>query len=304
MEAPGGTLAASALVPTAGRPELIAACVRSIEACRPAPAEVVVVDQSDGGAVAAALAGTDARVMPCRGRGIALAMNIGLRAARHDVVLVTNDDCTVAPDWAAVAWRHLAAQPRGLVSGRVLPGGEGASVPSLRDDPEPQDFSGEPSFGALYAGNMALDRREALALGGFDERRTLRLAAEDNDFGYRWLRSGRPLAYEPAMTVWHHDWRAPDQLVRRWAEYARGQGALYAKHLHGGDRWILRRVASDLRGALRAELRGLARGEPRAADERRAALYWLPVGLVEGWLESVALARRARSGGSPSRRPR
>src|SRR4051794_23996568 len=178
MAAPGGTLAASAIVPTAGRPQLIAACVRSIEACRPAPAEVVVVDQSGGGAVAAALAGTGARVLPCRGRGIALAMNSGLRAARHDVVLVTNDDCTVAPDWAAVAWRHLTAQPRGLVSGRVLPGGEGAFVPSLRDDPEPRDFSGERSFGALYAGNMALDRREGLALGGFDERRTLRLAAE------------------------------------------------------------------------------------------------------------------------------
>jgi GT2 family glycosyltransferase len=290
-----GTVAASVVIPTAGRPQLVAACVASVEACRPAPAEVLVVDQSGGPEVAAALAGSGARVVACAGRGIALGVNTGLRAARHDVVLVTNDDCTVAADWVDVAWRHLRARPHGLVSGRVLPGGEGAFVPSVRDDPQPRDFSGELSFGALYAGNMAFDRREALALGGFDERRTLRLAAEDNDFGYRWLRAGRPLAYEPAMTVWHHDWRTPPELARRWAEYARGQGALYAKHLHAGDRWILRRVASDLRAALRAELRGLLRREPRASDERRAALYWLPVGLVEGWVESVSLARSSPS---------
>jgi GT2 family glycosyltransferase len=287
----------TALVPTIGRAALIIACVRSIRGCTPPPAEVLVVDQSGAGEVAAAVGGL-ARVVPCAGRGIALATNTGLRAATHDVVLVTNDDCIVAPDWAARAHARLAERPDLLVSGRVLPGGHGAFVPSLRDDPEPREFTGERHFGALFAGNMALDRRRALALGGFDERRTFRIAAEDNDFCYRWLRAGLPLAYDPVMTVWHHDWRSEPELARRWAEYARGQGALYAKHLHAGDRWIWRRVAGDLRTAARAELRGLRRHEPRAADERRAALYWLPVGLVEGCLESRRLARR----GGPSRR--
>lgn len=230
-------------------------------------------------------------------------MNVGLREAREDVVLITNDDCTVADDWVDAACRHLEGRPGCLVSGRVLPGVPGALVPSVRDDPEPHDFSGEPGFGALYAGNMGVDRHEALGLGGFDERRTFRRSAQDNDFGYRWLRAGRPLTYEPAMRVWHHDWRTPDELARRWTDYARGQGALYAKHLHAGDRWILHRVAHDLRRAVRAELRGLVRRESRAYDQHRAYLYWLPVGLVEGWLESVALARAERSRPAPSSRP-
>jgi GT2 family glycosyltransferase len=271
---------------------------------------VLIVDQSGGPEVrvAAREAVEEApavpaavRVVTCSGRGIALAMNTGLREAEHDAVLVTNDDCTVASDWAACAWRRLEDRPGVLVSGRVLPGGDGAWVPSVRDDPAPRDFTGELHFGVLYAGNMAVDRRRALELGGFDERGTFRVAAEDNDFCYRWLRAGRPLVYEPAMTVWHHDWRTETELARRWAEYARGQGALYAKHLHAGDRWIVRRVLWDLRAAAGAEIRGLLRRQPRAADDRRAALYWLPVGLLEGWLES---RRLGRSEPSPSTRAR
>jgi GT2 family glycosyltransferase len=164
-------------------------------------------------------------------------------------------------------------------------------VPSLRDDEQPREYTGERHFGALYAGNMVLDRRRVLELGGFDERSTFRVAAEDNDLCYRWLRSGGRLLYEPAMVVWHHDWRTDAELERRWREYARGQGALYAKHLHAGDRWIARRLLADLREAAGAEARGLLRREPRAADARRAALYWLPVGLLEGWSESRRLAR-------------
>ena len=137
-------------------------------------------------------------------------------------------------------------------------------------------------------------RDEALALGGFDERRSLRpLAAEDNDFCYRWLKSGRALRYEPAMTVWHHDWRTPEQLVERYAEYAKGQGAFYAKHLSAGDHYVLSRWIwprpTRRRGA-RRQAALLARTAARVAMPRRSNLYWLPVGV-----------RRRLARGAPAR---
>ena len=289
------------IVPTIGRPALLAECLASLFACDPAPAEVVVVDQSGGDEVMAVVthwAGSGARLVRCSPDGIGHAVNIGLQAARHGIAMVTNDDCTVAPDWLRIARRYLERHPRGLISGRVLPGGEGAWVPSLRDESEPREFGGGLDCGALYAGNMAVRRDEALALGGFDERRSLRLAAEDNDFCYRWLKSGRALRYEPAMTVWHHDWRTPEQLVERYAEYAKGQGAFYAKHLSAGDHYVLRWIWRDLRDGAVLEGKRLLRGRPRASDARRSNLYWLPVGFAGGWRE----ARRLRAAELPSSR--
>jgi GT2 family glycosyltransferase len=290
--------AVSVIVPTVGRPLLLAECLRSLSACEPPPAEVVVVDQSVGRDVQAVVSRSatgGARLVRSLPLGIAHAVNVGLREARYEIAMITNDDCTVAPDWVEIACSYLASNPCGLVSGRVLPGGEGAWVPSIRDAPEAKEFGGGLDCGALYAGNMAVRRDQALALGGFDERDSLRVAAEDNDFCYRWLKTGRALRYEPAMTVWHHDWRTPEQLVHRYVEYAKGQGAFYAKHLAAGDRYVLRWVWRDLRDGAVLELKRVLRRRSRASVARGANLYWLPVGLVVGWREA------RRLGGKPPR---
>ena len=118
------------------------------------------------------------------------------------------------------------------------------------------------------------------------------MPADDNDFSWRWLDAGLPLRYEPAMVVWHHDWRTPAQLQRQYRAYARGQGSLYAKHLAAGDRRMRRLVAHDLRMGVRGARRaGLDRDRWRQPDEERA-LLWLPLGLLSGWRD-VRRGRRA-----------
>src|SRR5205085_10974604 len=108
------------------------------------------------------------------------------------------------------------------------PAGNPDLVPGQKPDTEPFDFTGDPTF-ALYPTNMLLPRQLVLQMGGFDERVTLRLAAEDNDFSYRWLSSGKTLRYEPDRVVCHHEWRTPREVEQLYVRYARGQGALYAK---------------------------------------------------------------------------
>jgi GT2 family glycosyltransferase len=205
---------------------------------------------------------------------------VGLREARHDLLLGTDDDCTVAPDWVGRAWAHLDAEPRGIVTGRVLPVGDPRAVPSTRDDAEPRDYTGDLSCFPLFPNNMALRRTLALGLGGFDEGLP---AAPDNDFCYRWLRDGKPLRYEPDMVVWHHDWRTSAELERLYIRYARGQGAFYAKHLRRGDFHMLRFIARDLIGGCRALASATLRGRPRWTDPRRPMLSAMPHGLVRGW---------------------
>jgi GT2 family glycosyltransferase len=273
-------------IPTIGRVEPLRRCLESLAASDPAPAEILVVDQSCDPAIDA-LVGTmlaaRARVVPSHGLGVALARNDGLRAATNDVVLVTDDDCTVRPDWAETGWRLATAHPGAIVTGRVLPVGDPRAVPSTKDDPVPLDLSRERRGGWLFGNNMALPRAAVLELGGFDERFGPEEAAEDNEFCYRWLKGGGRLVYEPELVVEHHDWRSPDELEQLYVRYARGEGYFYAKHLRAGDLRMLRFIGRDLVWAARGALSAVVKRRPGWTDHRRGILRGMPGGLRDGW---------------------
>jgi GT2 family glycosyltransferase len=274
------------VIPTIGRLEPLRRCLESLARSDPPPAEVLVVDQSHDPAIEAAvveLAGDRGRVVRSDGVGVARARNDGLRAAACDVVLVTDDDCTVGPNWVSTGGRLAAMHPGAIVTGQVLPVGDPRAVPSTKDDPSPRDLSGERRGGWLFGNNMVLPRDAVLELGGFDERFGPDEAAEDNEFCYRWLKARHPLRYEPALVVDHHDWRSPDDLERLYVRYARGEGFFYAKHLRRGDLRMLRFVARDLGWALRGLASGLVKRRQSWTDSRRGILRGLPGGFVAGW---------------------
>jgi GT2 family glycosyltransferase len=289
----------SVVIPTIGRPELLRSSLDSLAACSPRAAEILVVDQSGEHAVAESVAGftsIGARLLPCSGRGVSRGRNVGIRAARHEIVLVTDDDCTVACDWIAVAWNRMAADRRQIVTGQVRPAADDPrSVPSVKVEPSPHDYTGTIHGGALFPNNMALNRDLVLAAGGFDERFRPSEAAEDNEFCYRWLKAGYALRYDPALVVWHHDWRTPEQLENLYHAYARGQGFLYAKHLRGGDLRMLAYMARDVHYALRALASAAVRGRERWTDPRRAIPRGLPAGLWYG-VKVFWLGERGRNG--------
>jgi GT2 family glycosyltransferase len=273
----------SVVVPTLGRVELLRSCLESLARCRPRAAEILVVDQSGDPAVASLVAESGAALVACEGRGVSLGRNVGLRRARHDIVLVTDDDCVVESGWIGAAWRLMRDDPEKIVTGRVLPVGAPSAVLDTMDEPVPRDFTGQVRGGLLFPNNMAVSRSLVLAAGGFDERFGPEEAAEDNDFCYRWLRGGGRLLYSPELTVWHNDWRSPEELERLYVRYARGEGFLYAKHLRQGDLRMLRFIVRDLWWGLRSQASALVKRRARWTDPRRATLRWLPSGFVHGW---------------------
>lgn len=275
-------VAASVVIPTIGRPRLLAQCLTSLAACDPAPAEVVVADQSpdlSSGTVADTGRPLEVRVVPCSGTGRGRAVNAGLRAARYERVLVVDDDMTVAPDWVGVGAGHLERHPGVVVTGRVLPVGDARLVPSTNLGTAARRYGRGAHPGVLYAGNMGVEASHAEALGAFDER--IVPAAEDCDFSYRWLRSGRAIHFDPDLVVWHHDWRDERELRALYAAYARGQGIFYAKHLRRRDPGILRYVLADLVWALRSWQRGWRRD--RVPEPIEETVRGLPRALVQGW---------------------
>lgn len=269
----------SVVVPTIGRPRQLQACLGSLAQCSPRAAEILIVDQSvtdEIEHVAQGFQSVGARTVRSSPRGVAVARNQGLRAAIHETVLMTDDDCTVSPDWIGTGWRLLEGDPRLIVSGRVLGVGDEQTVPSTISDTVRRDYTGTIHCGVLFTNNVALNREAVLAIGAFDDAFE---TAEDNDLCYRWLTSGGRLVYEPALLVWHHHWRSPAELKRLYVSYWRGQGALYAKHLRAGDRRMLRLAARDVYWRLRAPLGG-AGGLRVAAIEARGIVLGLPVGVA------------------------
>jgi GT2 family glycosyltransferase len=272
----------SVVLPTIGRPELVRQCLESLAACDPPAREILVVDSSEDSAVSDVVANFApvARRIRCAALGLGTAFNLGLREARHEIVLLTNDDCTVEADWVERGHTHASANEDVIVTGRVRPRGDPELVPSTIDDVTACEYAGKGAF-VLYTQCIALQRSSVLEFGGFDG--SVRPSAEDNDLSYRWLRAGRRIRYEPDFVVWHHDWRTPEQLAQLYVGYGIGQGMVYGKHLRRGDITILRHVAGALYWSGRALIVRLLRGASPNPDPRLGMLRGLPTGLVRGW---------------------
>jgi GT2 family glycosyltransferase len=277
------TVPVTVVLPTIGRAELVRSCLQSLAACQPGAGEILVVDSSADSSVADVVetfTDAGATIVRCEQPGLGYAFNVGLCAARHDVVLLTNDDCTVQQDWVEVGRRLVLEQENAIITGRVRPFGDEPAVPSTIDEPNRRRHDGGSGF-FLFTQSVALRPTEVLELGGFDGR--IRPSAEDNDLSYRWLRAGRTIRYEPEFVVWHHDWRTRDQLDRLYVDYGVGQGMVYAKHLRRGDLVIGRFVIRDLYAVCRGLVDRAVRGRRPYGDWRLGLARGLPVGFVRGW---------------------
>jgi GT2 family glycosyltransferase len=172
------------------------------------PAEILVVDQTERHELA-----TETRLGQLQDAGhirwlrqsapsIPLAMNLGLREARHDIVLFLDDDIRPEPELVTT---HDAARREHediLVAGRVIqPWQEG------------KDFSAEERFHfacvkprwieEFIGCNFSVGRDAALRLGGFDENFVKVAYRFEAEFAHRWRASGRRIYFEPAACVHH-----------------------------------------------------------------------------------------------------
>jgi O-antigen biosynthesis protein len=266
-----GRAPVSVIIPTVGRPRLVEQALASLARCDPRAAEVLVVDQSTDSSVAEVVerfSEVGARVVSLPDPNLSRARNVGMEEASEDVVLFIDDDCTVDESWAGTAWRLMDADPNRIVTGRVL--GTSPNVPSVREDQERHDYTGELRCEVLFPNNMAARRAALLDFGGFDER--FQGAGEDLDLCYRWLRAGRKLWFEPELLVWHHDWRPAAELLLLYDRYWREQARFYAKHLRRGDLRILRFVVRDAAYGLLELARAARRREPLGPPARRLLL--------------------------------
>jgi len=130
------------------------------------------------------------------------AMNRGLIEASHDLVLFVDDDVVPEGDFISAHLRAHAVEKGRIVAGRIIqPWQEGL------------DFSGDGSFhfasldsgevDEFMGGNFSLDRRRAIAIGGFDENFVRVAYRFEAEFAYRWRAAGYHIIFEPKACIHH-----------------------------------------------------------------------------------------------------
>jgi GT2 family glycosyltransferase len=213
----------SMVIPCHNRGDLLRACLASVIRHAPTNTEVIVVDDASPEGVASAAAADFAGVRAIRLRrqsGFCVAANVGIRAARHPIVELLNDDTEVTAGWAEAALGWFRNPGVGALAPLVLcwPGGDvgTARIDSAGDRYYRGGVAGKRARGTILqaahltprrvfgaSASSAFYRRELLVrFGGFPE--SFGAYFEDVDLAFRLHRAGYDVIHEPASRVLHH----------------------------------------------------------------------------------------------------
>lgn len=240
----------SVVICTRDRPEQIQRAISSVLHNQFESFELLIIDQSHDQQTEVLVQhwANDQRVRYRRSEtsGLSNARNQALYEARGDLVLMTDDDCEVPPDWINHLWQVATQQPEiGVVFCNVIAGSEIPQQSYVPVHIKPESFVvhnlhelGQRHEFALGIGaGMGLWREVGLAIGGFDP--SLGTGGhfqsnEDTDIGIRMLVHGHYVAFTTQTAVVHHGYRSLEQA--RWMIRGDmyGFGAMITKMVRGG----------------------------------------------------------------------
>jgi GT2 family glycosyltransferase len=277
----------SVVIPTLGRP-ILETCLRHLADGTHWPQRLIVVDQGRVPAVRGMLArlaraGLPATYLPSEQRGKSAGLNLGLDRVTSRFVALTDDDCLVRADWLECLVTRLRREPDVIWTGRVEAAGDQRAFSTVLSRTPRRYCRPQVGVHPFSGGNVGMAMDVTRRIGPFDEHPSLMASSEDADYGYRALRLGIPIAYDPDIVLHHYHWRDENQRTSRYADYARSQGAFYGKHLRngGGALMALQAARAILRGPWRW-LRGVALRDPELERNGRESTRNLLPGLLEG----------------------
>lgn len=288
-------------IPTYGRDDILVQTLEHVLALLPSAGEVLVIDQTPSHEQSVGLALSEwaeagkIRWLRLERPSIPRAMNEALRQASGEVVLFLDDDLVPCSGLLA---RHLEALGRheaDAVVGQILqPGERPAAVPGgersrLSDLDFPFNADRPMRVSNVMAGNLAVRRCAALAIGGFDENFTTTAYRFETDFAWRLLDAGGSIWFEPTARIDHL--KADRGGLRTWGEHLRS-----ASPAHSVGDYYFALLNLPFRALPAYALRRLRRTAFSRFDVTHP--WWIPVKItreIRALVQALVLARRGRS---------
>jgi GT2 family glycosyltransferase len=274
-------VAISVVVATLDRPDDLRACLRCLVGqASSRPLEIIVVDNNPGSGVTPPVVAEFPRVVLIeeQRRGLAYARNRGVIASRGDIVVATDDDVTMPPDWLDKLVGPFARPDVMVVTGNIVPweletpaqrlfeayGGLGRGRDRRVAD---RDWfnrfrTAVPTWTLGATANAAF--RASIfrhpEIGLMDEALGPGMPSgvgEDTYLFYRVLKAGYTIVYEPEAWVWHKHRRDLRALRRQIFDYSKGHVAYHLTTLLRDRDWraiinlIVLLPGTHLRRALR-----------------------------------------------------
>lgn len=212
----------SIVIPSYRRTDLLSHCLHSVQLCRPADSEVIVVDDGSADGCVSCTASRFSDVLVVRlpkSRGFAAAANAGIARCQGDVIEMLNDDAEVTPGWAEPALARFA-DPRTVAVAPLVLIHATANQARPRIDSAGDEFDSGGFARKRHHGERLSEAHLTAgpvwgvsAAAGFYRRTTLQQAGgfaesfgayfEDVDLSMRLRERGGEIVYEPRSVVWH-----------------------------------------------------------------------------------------------------
>ncbi len=225
--------AVSVIVPLGKHNELLEPVVAAILSLDYPGFEVIMTEGSKGEAESMLRRYPDGKITYVKGtcKNPAGLRNLGVAAARNDLLAFLDSDCIPEPSWL----KELVIAKETLKVRMVVGATRSANADSNRwarvaAKRYAMWFAGATrgSFVArIDTKNLLVEKSYLVSLGLFDEKLD---SKEDRDLGLRVLRSGDQIGYAPKAVVRHFDPQSVRALYRRAVWYARGMRQFRAKY--------------------------------------------------------------------------
>jgi glycosyltransferase involved in cell wall biosynthesis len=282
----------SLIICTRNRAEKLRPCLDALARLEPVGAlKVVIVDNGSNDRtrevieVFAAIAPFPVNYVFEPVPGLSSARNAGLRNSSGEIVVFTDDDCYIAPDFLKQTQELFADKSLGYASGRVRLYDPTDYPVTINESVTPVVL---PAFsyirpGDIKGANMVFRRLVLDEIGHFDVDfgSGSYFAAEDCDAAGKASLAGYEGRYAPELVVWHHHGRKEVDVERLFQSYDYGRGAYHMKLL------------LQARG-LRPRLQGWLEF-PRRIFHRPRSLVWETAGALR--FLTLQLSRPRRSSG-------
>jgi GT2 family glycosyltransferase len=240
----------SVVVATLDRPQDLRTCLSHLTAqVSPRPVEIIVVDNNPASGLTPPVVAefpTVVLVSEPR-RGLAYARNTGFIAARGDIVIATDDDVRMPPDWLEKLAAPFARSDVAAVTGNVLPleldtpsqclfevyGGLGRGFDAREADMRwfrSFRWHAAPTWRLGATANAAFRTSvfDHPDIGLMDEALGPGMPSgvgEDTYLFYRIIKAGYSLVYQPDAYVWHRHRRDMSGLRHQIYNYSKGHVA-------------------------------------------------------------------------------